>query len=189
MAARSLNKVMLIGNLTRDPEIRYTSAGAAMCSFGMATNRSWKDSEGEIKEEAEFHNLVAWNKMAEICYQILAKGMKVYIEGELRTRSWEDDSGSTRYRTEVKVNEMILLDSRGKSGIGGGKPAGGDKSEEISVEDVSKKEGNVEKEKSEKKEKPVKEEKPKEKAKTKESKKEKSQPEDGADVLDDDLPF
>ncbi|MFH1547106.1 MAG: single-stranded DNA-binding protein [bacterium] len=123
MASRSLNKVFLIGNLTRDPEIRYTSSGAAMCSFGIATNRTWKDSEGEVKEEAEFHNLVSWNKMAEICYQILAKGMMVYIEGELRTRNWEDESGETRYRTEIKVNEMILLDSRGKSGVGGGKTA------------------------------------------------------------------
>lgn len=153
MATRSLNKVFLIGNLTRDPEIRYTSSGAAVCSFGMATNRSWKDSEGEIREEAEFHNLVSWNKMAEVCYQILAKGMKVYIEGELRTRSWDDDEGNTKYRTEIKVNEMILLDSKNKTGAGGGFE-GGDKEEDgddVSMDDVMDKDSG--KEKKEKKEK------------------------------------
>ena len=87
MAARSLNKVILIGNLTRDPEMRYTNSGTPVVTFGMATNKSWKDAEGETKELAEFHNLVAWNKMAEICQQLLAKGMKIYIEGSLSTRS------------------------------------------------------------------------------------------------------
>lgn len=137
MATRSLNKVLLIGNLTRDPEIRYTSSGAAVCSFGMATNRSWKDSDGEIREEAEFHNLVSWNKMAEVCYQILAKGMKVYIEGELRTRSWDDDDGNTKYRTEIKVNEMILLDSKNKTGAGGGFDSEkGGEDDDVSADDV-----------------------------------------------------
>jgi single-strand DNA-binding protein len=118
MAARSLNKVLLIGNLTRDPEMRYTNSGAPVVTFGMATNKSWKDSDGETKELAEFHNLVAWNKMAEICQQLLAKGMKVYIEGSLNTRSWEGDDGVTRYKTEIRVDEMILLDSKGKEGAG-----------------------------------------------------------------------
>lgn len=187
MSSRSLNKVMLIGNLTRDPEIRYTSTGAAMCTFGLATNRSWKNAEGEVKEEAEFHNLVAWNKMAEICYQILAKGMKVYIEGELRTRSWEDDSGGTRYKTEIKVSEMILIDSRGKSGVGGGSSIGESKggSNEITVEEVS----GEKKVDSKKEDKEVKKEKPKKSAKPKESKKEEESSEDGSDILDDDLPF
>lgn len=173
MATRSLNKVQLIGNLTRDPEIKYTSTGAALCSFGLATNRSWKDSDGELREEAEFHNLVSWNKMAEICYQLLAKGMKVYIDGELRTRSWEGDDGNTRYRTEIKVNEMILLNSKGKSGVGGGKT--GDDDEEIDVEDVV---GNSEDEASEKKSK-------------KSSKKSKKSSDSGSDedILEDDLPF
>lgn len=118
MAARSLNKVTLIGNLTRDPEMRYTNSGTPVVTFGMATNKSWKDTEGETKEIAEFHNLVAWNKMAEICQQLLAKGMKVYVEGSLNTRSWEAEDGSTRYKTEIRVEDMILLDSKGKQGAG-----------------------------------------------------------------------
>ncbi len=118
MAARSLNKVLLIGNLTRDPEMRYTNSGTPVVTFGMATNKSWKDSDGETKELAEFHNLVAWNKMAEICQQLLAKGMKVYIEGSLNTRSWEGDDSVTRYKTEIRIDEMILLDSKGKEGAG-----------------------------------------------------------------------
>ena len=123
MSVRSLNKVFLIGNLTRDPEVRYTNNGAAVASFGMATNKSWKNPEGEMQEATEFHNLVAWGKMAEICQQLLAKGMKVYIEGSMNTRSWEDDSGTTKYKTEVRVNEMILLDSKGKPGAGAGEQA------------------------------------------------------------------
>jgi single-strand DNA-binding protein len=118
MASRSLNKVLLIGNLTRDPEMRYTNSGTPVVTFGMATNKSWKDTNGEVKELAEFHNVVAWNKMAEICQQLLAKGMKVYIEGSLNTRSWEAEDGSTRYKTEVRVEDMILLDSKGKQGAG-----------------------------------------------------------------------
>ena len=118
MAARSLNKVMLIGNLTRDPEMRYTNSGTPVVTFGMATNKSWKDTNGEAKELAEFHNIVAWNKMAEICQQLLAKGMKIYVEGSLNTRSWEAEDGSTRYKTEVRVEDMILLDSKGKQGAG-----------------------------------------------------------------------
>ena len=118
MAARSLNKVMLIGNLTRDPEMKYTASGATVTTFGIATNKSWKDGSGELKELAEFHNIVSWNKLAEICQQLLAKGMKVYVEGSLNTRSWEADDGSKRYRTEVRITDMILLDSKGKQGAG-----------------------------------------------------------------------
>jgi single-strand DNA-binding protein len=120
MAARSLNKVMLIGNLTRDPELKYTTSGAAVATFGVATNKSWKDENGEQKELAEFHNIVAWNKLAEICQQLLAKGMKVYVEGSLNTRSWEADDGSKRYSTEVRITDMILLDSKGRQGAGMG---------------------------------------------------------------------
>lgn len=118
MAARSLNKVMLIGNLTRDPEMKYTASGANVTTFGIATNKSWRDDSGELKELAEFHNIVCWNKLAEICQQLLAKGMKVYVEGALNTRSWEADDGSKRYRTEVRITDMILLDSKGKQGVG-----------------------------------------------------------------------
>ena len=109
---------MLIGNLTREPELRYTTGGTPVVTFGLATNKSWKDQEGNVKEIAEFHNIVAWNKMAEICQQLLAKGMKVYIEGSLSTRSWEAEDGSNRYKTEVRVDDMILLDSKGKQGAG-----------------------------------------------------------------------
>lgn len=118
MAARSLNKVMLIGNLTRDPELKYTASGAAVVTFGVATNKSWRDDSGELKELAEFHNIVAWNKLAEICQQLLATGMKVYVEGSLNTRSWEGDDGNKRYKTEVRITDMILLDSKGKQGAG-----------------------------------------------------------------------
>jgi len=118
MAARSLNKVLLIGNLTRDPEMRYTNSGTPAVTFGVATNRSWTDSKGETQESAEFHNIVAWNKLAEICQQLLAVGMMVYIEGTLKTRSWEGEDGVKRYKTEIRVDEMILLDSKGKDGVG-----------------------------------------------------------------------
>lgn len=132
MAVRSLNKVMLIGNLTRDVEMRYTGNGTPVSTFGMATNKSWKDASGEVQESVQFHNIVAWNKMAEICSQLLSKGMKVYIEGEINNRSWEGDDGQTRYKTEIRVNDMILLDSKGKSGSAqpGDTPTSTDKVEE-----------------------------------------------------------
>ncbi len=136
MAARSLNKVMLIGNLTRDPEMRYTNSGTPVVTFGMATNKSWKDADGETKELAEFHNLVAWNKMAEICQQLLSKGMKVYVEGSLNTRSWEAEDGSTKYKTEIRVEDMILLDSKGKQGAGLSEGEGKAEVKEEKVADV-----------------------------------------------------
>lgn len=146
MAARSLNKVILIGNLTRDPEMRYTNSGTPVATFGMATNKSWKDASGETKELAEFHNIVAWNKMAEICQQLLAKGMKVYVEGSLNTRSWDGEDGVTRYKTEIRVDDMILLDSKGKQGTGideDGSPEPKEEAEE-SVEEKSDDEASVE---------------------------------------------
>lgn len=117
--ARSVNKVILIGNLTRDPELRYTPNGQAVSSFGVATNRRWTDkTSGEPKEEAEFHNLVAWGKLAELSSQLLKKGRKVYIEGRLQTRSWEGKDGLTRQRTEIVVEDMVVLD-RKEAGAGG----------------------------------------------------------------------
>jgi single-strand DNA-binding protein len=98
--------------------MKYTASGANVTTFGIATNKSWRDDSGELKELAEFHNIVCWNKLAEICQQLLAKGMKVYVEGALNTRSWEADDGSKRYRTEVRITDMILLDSKGKQGVG-----------------------------------------------------------------------
>lgn len=98
---------MLIGNLTRDPELKYTPNGAAVCTFGLATNSSWKGPDG-TQEITEYHNIVCWNKLAEICSQLLKVGSKVYVEGELRTRSWEDEKGK-HYRTEVKISDMMVL--------------------------------------------------------------------------------
>jgi len=110
--ARSLNKVMLIGNLTRDPEMRYTPQGTAVCTFGVATNRQWTIESGEKKEDVEFHNVVAWNKLAEICAQLLKKGRKVYVEGRLSTRSWQGQDGTQKQRTEVVINDMVILDKK-----------------------------------------------------------------------------
>lgn len=116
--SRSLNKAMLIGNLTRDPVIKVTPNGSSVCSFGVATNTTWKSSDGELQERTEFHNVVAWNKLGEICATVLSVGMLVYLEGELRTRVWEDANGIRHYKTEVKIDEMKLLDNKGKKGIG-----------------------------------------------------------------------
>jgi single-strand DNA-binding protein len=110
--AKSLNKVMLIGNLTRDPEMRYTPQGTAVCTFGVATNRNWTDASGEKKEDVEFHNIVAWSKLAEICANLLKKGRKVYVEGRLATRSWQGQDGTQKQRTEVVISDMVILDKR-----------------------------------------------------------------------------
>jgi single-strand DNA-binding protein len=116
--ARSLNKVMLIGNLTRDPEMRYTPQGTAVCTFGLATNRTWTTDSGDKKEDVEFHNLVAWNKLAEICAQLLKKGRKVYVEGRLSTRSWQAQDGSQKQRTEVVISDMVILDKKSDEASG-----------------------------------------------------------------------
>src|SRR3989344_2184357 len=119
MASKSLNKVMLIGNVTRDPELRYTPQGNAVCTVGLATNRSWKTESGEMREEAEFHRLVAWNKLAELCSQLLAKGRKIYVEGRLSNRSWTGQDGVQKSVTEIIINDMIILDSRREAREGG----------------------------------------------------------------------
>ena len=134
--ARSLNRVQLIGNLTRDPELRYTPNGTAVCSFGLATNRSWKTDSGEKHDEAEFHNIVSWNKLAELCSQFLVKGRKVFVEGRLATRSWTGQDGAQRNRTEIVISDMILLDSRRSEGEAGNQPT---VPAEQSVEKVSEK--------------------------------------------------
>ena len=108
MASRSWNRVELIGNLTRDPELRYTPNGAAVCTFGLATNRTYV-TDGERKEEVDFHRLVSWNKLAELCNQLLKKGNKVFISGRLQTRSWEAADGQQRQTTEIVIEDMILL--------------------------------------------------------------------------------
>lgn len=114
MAARSVNKVILIGNLTRDPELRYTPQGHPVCSIGLATNREWTTDNGK-SEATEYHNLVAWNKLAELCSQLLVKGSKIYVEGRLQTRDWTDDSGVKKYKTEVVIEDMVILVNK-KSG-------------------------------------------------------------------------
>lgn len=116
MSARSLNKASLIGNLTRDPELRYTPQGTAVCTFGVATNRSWTSSDGQQQEEAEFHRIVAWQKLAELCSQLLFKGRKVFVEGRLQTRKWTGQDGQERQTTEIVIDNMIILDSRRREG-------------------------------------------------------------------------
>ncbi|MBT7736140.1 single-stranded DNA-binding protein [Candidatus Peregrinibacteria bacterium] len=109
----SLNRVQLIGNLTRDPELKQIPGGQAVASFGVATNFTWTDQSGNKQEKAEFHNIVAWRKLAEICGQYLKKGSKIFVEGRLQTRDWEGEDGVKRYRTEIVADNMIMLDRKG----------------------------------------------------------------------------
>ena len=112
--ARGINKVILIGNLGNDPETRYTQSGAAVTNISLATSESWKDKQtGQPQERTEWHRVVFFNRLAEIAGEYLRKGSKVYIEGSLRTRKWQDQSGQDRYTTEIVANEMQMLDSRG----------------------------------------------------------------------------
>ncbi|MFT4520009.1 MAG: single-strand DNA-binding protein [Halioglobus sp.] len=121
MAARGINKVILVGNLGNDPEIRYTQAGAAITNISVATSETWKDKQtGQPQERTEWHRVVFFNRLAEIAGEYLKKGSKVYVEGGLRTRKWQDKEGKDRYTTEIVGNEMQMLDSRGGSGQGGG---------------------------------------------------------------------
>lgn len=120
MSVRSLNKVMLIGNLTRDPNLRYTPNSTAVASFGIATNRSWTPADGGDKQErVDFHNVVAWSKLAEICGQLLHKGDKVFVEGRIQTRDWKTESGEIRKVTEIVIDNMMLLSNRGGKFAGG----------------------------------------------------------------------
>jgi len=114
---RGLNKVMIIGYLGREPELRYTPSGRPVASFSVATSRTWTSSEGERREETEWFNVVAWGNLAEICKSHLTKGQQVYVEGRLQTRGWEDENGTKHYRTELVANEMILLGER-RAGAG-----------------------------------------------------------------------
>jgi single-strand DNA-binding protein len=121
--ARSLNKVLLIGNLGKDPELRYTTAGVPVATFSLATNESWKDQDGNLQERTEWHNIVAWRKLAEICGEWLKKGKKVYIEGRLQTRSYDDkNTGTKKYITEIVADNMIMLDGRGTADAGHSQP-------------------------------------------------------------------
>lgn len=123
MAGKSLNKAILIGNLGKDPELSYTTGGVAVAKFSIATNERWKDDAGNLQEKTEWHNIVAWRKLAEVCGQYLKKGSKVYIEGRIQTRSWDDkNTGAKRYMTEIVVDDLIMLDGRSESSMGGGEP-------------------------------------------------------------------
>ena len=109
---RGLNKVMIIGILGRDPELRYTPGGRPVASFSVATSRTWRSADGEQREETEWFNVVAWGKLAEICKSHLKKDQQVYVEGRLQTRGWSDENGQKHYRTEVVANDMVVLGDR-----------------------------------------------------------------------------
>jgi len=141
-----LNKVMIIGRLTRDPELRNTPNGKAVATLSLATNRIWIDAQGQKQKQSEFHNIVMWGKLAEIANQYLRKGGKVYVEGRLQTREWTGQDGVKRYRTEVVGDNMIMLDSKG-AGTPGSPMGASDNSsvpeapqevieEEVKVEDI-----------------------------------------------------
>jgi len=123
MASRSMNKVVLIGNLTRDPELKYTPNGTAVCTFGVATNRSWTTQDGQIKEDTQFHRIVAWQKLAELCGKLLTKGRKIYMEGRLTYRSFTGKDGQQRTIAEIVLDDFIVFDG-GKKPVVAGAPEG-----------------------------------------------------------------
>ena len=139
----SLNKAMLIGNLTRDPEIRNTNSGQTVTSFSVATNLNWTDQSGQQQSKAEFHNIIAWRKLGEICGQYLSKGIKVYIEGRIQTNEWTGQDNVKRQRTEIVAENMIILSPK-SSGGSGPKSEGeeeivipeNDSEDEIKIEDI-----------------------------------------------------
>lgn len=143
-----LNKVMLIGNLTKDPEAKTLVNGQSLSSFSLATNRTWKDASGVKKEQAEFHNIVVWGKLAEISNQYLKKGKKIYLEGRLQTRSWDDQNGVKKYRTEIVAENFSMLDSRPSGGTSyqqnGAAPAQQTQEEELPVIQAESEEINIE---------------------------------------------
>ncbi len=112
MASRSINKAILLGNLTRDPELKYTPTGAAVCSFGIATNRTWTTAEGQTKEDVQYHRVTAWNKLAELCGKLLVKGRKIYMEGRITYRNYTDKAGVPKSITEIILDDFILLDAK-----------------------------------------------------------------------------
>jgi len=136
----SLNKVMIIGNLGADPEMRYTANGNAVTTFNVATNESWTDGSGERRERTEWFSVVTWNRLAETCGQYLTKGRQVYVEGRLQTRSWDGQDGQKRYRTEVVADTVRFLGTRdggaGDSGYAAGMPAGPDAGGDIEPDDL-----------------------------------------------------
>lgn len=143
----NLNKAMIIGNLTRDPEMRNTPSGAQVASFSVATSLVWTDANGQQQKKSEFHNIVAWRKLAEICGQYLRKGAKIYVEGRLQTTEWTGQDAVKRYRTEIVLENMIMLDRQGTNGgapsnnefqndVSAQGPMDGGQEEEIRVENI-----------------------------------------------------
>ncbi len=126
MASRGVNKVILIGNLGSDPEVKYTPDGTPVANFTLATSESWNNREGARQERTEWHRIVMWRKLAEIAGKYLRKGGRIYVEGRLQTRSWDDQSGQKRYVTEIVANEMQMLDGRGEGGPPPAPGGGGD---------------------------------------------------------------
>ena len=127
MASRGINKVIIVGNLGNDPEIRYAQNGNAIANLSVATSESWKDQQGQPQEKTEWHKIVMYRRLAEIAGEYLKKGSKIYIEGKLQTRKWQDQSGNDRWTTEIVANELQMLDSRGDGGgmgNGGGQGRG-----------------------------------------------------------------
>ena len=180
MASRSLNKVTLIGNLTRDPELRYTPQGTAVAQFGLATNRDWTTAQGERKEEVQYHRVIAWSKLAELCSQLLTKGSKVYVEGRIVYRSFEGKDGVQRNITEIVMDNMIVLSGKA-SGTRATESGANDLDTEVVEEgltDLSSKDDSKEKKPAAKKSKPEKAE-----------KESKTEPEDNEEVSEDEIPF
>jgi single-strand DNA-binding protein len=134
----SLNKAMIIGRLGADPEVRYTQSNTAVANMSVATSEKYKDRNGEMQESTEWHRVVAWGRLAEICQQYLTRGSLVYFEGPIQTRSWEDKDGNKQYSTEIKAMVMQMLDSRGEGGTSGS--SGSDTSEHSGVEGSRKSE-------------------------------------------------
>lgn len=140
----SLNRATIIGNITRDPESRTTTSGQSVVSFSVATSRRWKDpTSGDLKEQTEFHNCVAWAKLAQTIATYCKKGSKVYVEGRLQTRSWDDPTGQKKYRTEIVADSLIMLDKKGDSPAPAASapvtdqaPAPAPAEEEINIEDI-----------------------------------------------------
>jgi single-strand DNA-binding protein len=133
----NLNKAMLIGNVTRDPETRNTPSGQNVASFSVATNFVWTDQSGQQQKKVEFHNIIAWRKLADICAKYLHKGSKVFVEGRLQTSDWTGQDGVKRYRTEIILENMIMLDSKGSTPFSGPTPAGNNSEATIEIPEES----------------------------------------------------
>jgi single-strand DNA-binding protein len=141
--AMSLNRAQLIGNVTRDPEVRQIPGGTTVASFSIATNFVWKDQSGAKQEKAEFHNITAWRNLADICGQYIRKGSKVYVEGRIQTRDWEGEDGVKRYRTEIVADNIIMLDRKGAGPSEGGAAYTGEQSAHAGIERQQSKSGDA----------------------------------------------